>query len=161
MTLSFNAKQLSLYGVLLILTLSFGNRILFLFRSKQATGKYTTTYAWGYQDMYKSPVINYKTAEGSDVIFLAETNIPIADENNVPVIYKTNNPENAYVFTFFGFWYMPLIHSLIPLAIYFAFVMSFVNSKQGLTIRFHQRRVLQNPNRPEFISASPETKCYQ
>jgi hypothetical protein len=68
----------------------------------------------------------------------------------VRVIYKDDDPYNAKIFSFFGFWWAGIILGLVPLALYSAVVLSFVAKGESVIVDlgkyFRKKKNKQNFN---------------
>lgn len=58
------------------------------------------------------PIIDY-TVDGKAYQLTGVENLKLKPNEKVTVIYKRNNPVNAYQFSFFGFWYYGILYSAL------------------------------------------------
>ena len=89
------------------------------------------------------------------ISFAAVRNMEYARGEEVTVIYSIANPQLAYVFSFFGFWYEGLILTLIPIAVWSAYVLAFMDPEQKLYCSLWSK---QGANRIWFESKSLNEK---
>jgi hypothetical protein len=85
------------------------------------------------QTNYNFPIIQFSTKSLSFKFQdISNSNVKIGEK--VKVIYKKNNPENAEVFTFWGFLFSPILYCLIPLLVLAAAVYSFLSKSEFIEI---------------------------
>lgn len=66
------------------------------------------------------------------IAFAAVKNVEYRRGEELSIIYSKANPQQAYVFGFLGFWYEGLIFTVIPIAVWSAYVLAFVDPKKTL-----------------------------
>ena len=71
--------------------------------------------------------------------FNTVSNVEYSVGEKVPVIFKKENPGNAYVFSFLGFWYSGLIFTLVPLALWSAFALAFFHEEDKIFLSFFKK----------------------
>lgn len=81
----------------------------------------------------------------------------------VPVIYKKSDPVNAKPYTFFGFWFENIAYFLVPLFIWAAFSLSYLDKGESLTFNFRDRAFgkslyREDPKDKHFPSDGPGRK---
>jgi hypothetical protein len=86
--------------------------------------------------------IEFKTVTGS-YSFYGAPNVKYEDLQALTVIYKTDNPSKAYVYSFLGFWHEGLLLCLIPLALWSAFMLSFFSNEHSFIVSlFGKRKII-------------------
>lgn len=73
---------------------------------------------------YKDSIYRFKGKEGAS--------FEIKEE--VPVLLRNKNPETPLVFTIVWFWLYPLFYVILPLALWTAFALSYVNKNETVEI---------------------------
>ena len=100
-----------LKGVFVIILITIGSRIVFFINSEYADGE-VVGFESKSRAFLRHPVIKFQL-NGNQYQFLAAVNINLELKEPVKVIYKKNNPENAAVYSFFGFWFHYLLFSQV------------------------------------------------
>ncbi len=72
--------------------------------------------------------------------FTAVKNVHYLIGEKVPVIFLSAHPETAYVYSFFGFWYYGILYSIIPILVWAAFVLAFVDEEAKFYLSFLGKR---------------------
>jgi hypothetical protein len=126
MTVKFSRPQLLLAGTALVIVFVCISRFDFIFNSKQTTGTVIRVRTSG-RGHYNSPLVLFET-ESSQITFSGEDNTFYELQEKVPVIYKVNDPTDAYIYTFVSFWLSPLLYCLFPIIILTALIFSFISS---------------------------------
>lgn len=83
--------------------------------------------------------IQFKTANGT-YSFYGAPNVKYDARQELTVIYKTDDPNKAYVYSFLGFWYEGLLLCLIPLVLWCAFMLSFFSNEHSFIISLFGKR---------------------
>ncbi len=109
------------------------NRVDYMIGSETTTGNVIRIKKWYSRGSYSAPVINFKT-ELYNVTFQGETNMDVEVGDKVKVIYKTEYPSDAEVFSFVGFWLAPLLYCLVPLMVLAAAVFTFLEKNTSYNI---------------------------
>lgn len=134
MTFTLSKNQLHLIGVGIILLFAFLYSFDFYWGSSTTTGKVTAIKTWWYKgSLYTEPIIEFKVNDQT-YTFDGETNTVISPDEIIPVIYKTNNPAKAKIYTFQTFWLPPILYTIAPLLIYSALVLAFFKSSYTFRI---------------------------
>ncbi|HOZ91101.1 MAG TPA: hypothetical protein PKX59_09300 [Bacteroidia bacterium] len=76
------------------------------------------------------------STKDSNYFFGATENVHYTLNQTVAVIYKSEKPQQAFVFSFLGFWYEGLLYCLIPLCLWCAFLLSFYSSSDSFILPF-------------------------
>lgn len=103
-------------------------------------------------DFAKGKVITYRTSHnnnaviafnlnGKEIRFLSEASINKDDKNEVTVIYNKDNPENAAVYTFVGFYMFYFFFAIIPLMLFTAFIYSWFDKYDFVIVNFRKMKV--------------------
>lgn len=78
------------------------------------------------EDTEYAPVLEFYNGDDK-ITFTAERNLGYQNGEIHKIIYKKNNPRNAKIYSFTGFWMEPLIISIIPFIIISGFIFGFVS----------------------------------
>lgn len=58
----------------------------------------------------------------------------------VPVIYKKEEPRISKIYTFFGFWFSNIAYFIVPLFLWSAFSLSYIDKGEYLLLDFRNKR---------------------
>jgi hypothetical protein len=96
------------------------------------------------------PEIRYYSPEGQSVRFVGGEGSFFDIGEKVPVIFKINNPSEAWIYTFLSFWYPALIWAIFPLILLIAAVFSFVRKDEVIVMnlfkKFRIRKIRISPD---------------
>lgn len=81
-------------------------------------------------------ILNDKTYE-----FMGESNIDLRGLETIDVIYDINNPENAAVYSFNGFYMGYFFYLIIPVMLYAAFIYSWFDKRDFVIVDFKKRKI--------------------
>lgn len=145
--IKLNKFQLFLAGFAVILLCYFTRQITFIVNSERATGEVIneTSPNWGHSrpGSYSStrlsyPVIKFQAA-GQELTFVGESNLDYNTGDKVEVIYRKEDPKDAKIYSFFGFWFGKIAYFLIPLFLWAAFSLSYLDKGEYITLNFRNR----------------------
>lgn len=80
--------------------------------------------------------LNDKTYE-----FMGESNIDLRGLETIDVIYDINNPENAAVYSFNGFYMGYFFYLIIPVMLYAAFIYSWFDKRDFVLVDLRKRKI--------------------
>ncbi|HET6991360.1 MAG TPA: DUF3592 domain-containing protein [Bacteroidia bacterium] len=130
MSIAFSRARFLRFGLMIILLLSYTQRFYFLHNGRIADGKVTsvshrTSFAPRYGNIpYSVPIIQYRI--GNQLITVdGDQNLPYKEGESISVIYDPENPDDYYLFTFWGFWFVPLTYTILPVILLCSAVFSF------------------------------------
>lgn len=134
MAIKLNRNKLFLIGLGIIFVFLLLNRIDYIFGSATTVGKVIYVKNWTYRSSrFTAPMVQFQT-ETQEITFQGETNMNLKNGETVDVIYKTNNPTNAEVYSFVGFWLSPLLYCILPLIFLVAIIFSFLTDSDVFVV---------------------------
>ena len=149
MNLTFTRKKLLWIGVGIISFYYLLNKFEFIFKSARTQGVVV-----GYADNGRVNAASIEfEVQSKFYYFEGQKNVEYDGGEKLPVIYLKEDPKQAYVFSFLGFWYTGLIVALIPLMLWCAFVLSFYRESDSISLRF-----FQNKNNSEAVKKQSDSK---
>lgn len=126
MTITLNRNKVFFIGLGIIFVFLLLNRIDYIFGSTTTVGKVVSVKKWKYRSSrFTAPMVKFQT-ETHEITFQGETNMNLQNGETVDVIYKINNPTNAEIYSFVGFWLSPLLYCILPLIFLVAITFSFL-----------------------------------
>ena len=143
MMLKLSKTKLTLYSVLITLTFPFLKCSYKIFTSNFTHGTVIEVKIGVNNTGLKSytPVIEFQDSEGKYHIFPGGLDLMLNTNEKVEVIYNKYAPDDeAYVYSFGGFWLTPFIYSIIPLLIIAAWSIAFLEDKAIYIINFGKRK---------------------
>ncbi len=122
-------------AILLSLLSTYANRLILAINGEITNGEVVSfTVLRGYRTGTNIiPYIAFMN-EGEQLFFSGVENMDCDRGDIVPVIFNKKDPEEAFVYTFIGFWFLPLIYALVPIFILVAIPLSFLKYKEGVEI---------------------------
>ncbi len=87
-----------------------------------------------------SPRIQIKV-DGKNYIFTGLSDISIAPGERIDVIYDTNDPKNASVYTFVGFYMFYFFFLILPMILFTAFIYSWFDSRDYVIVDFKKKKI--------------------
>jgi hypothetical protein len=141
MIIDLNRSKIFFIGLLIIFIYILLNRVDYIISSNTTEGKviYKKNWVAGKGGQYYSSTIKF-SVDSKEITFMNTTDMSLELGETVSVIYKVNNPENAQVYSFAGFWLMPIPYCLIPLMILTAAVFSFLTSSDIIILSYKNRK---------------------
>ena len=133
--ITLSRGKLLLLSALIILAYYFINRISYLYKAEFTNGIVVPVFKlpdWK-NSTIGSPVIAYSFAD-SLIKFEGTQYLKYNEGDTVPVVFNPDEPEDAYIFTFMGFWYSGLIWCLWPLMIASGLILGFIRKNQFIII---------------------------
>ncbi len=119
-------------GFLLIAAVFLAVKLPFTFTAHKTTGVVYKNYIHGINKSdfgsTMSASIRFETAD-SIYTFLGPEGQPMREGESIPVMYDANNPHEAYLNTFAGYWLNDLLWCLLPSIFWLAFSLSFIQAK--------------------------------
>lgn len=113
-------------------------KLSFIIGSETTTGEVVGIKSWStrgrYGGSYTAPVVKFNTKD-YEVRFQGETNMDIQYGDKVNVIYKTDDPTDAFIYSFVGFWLVSLIYcSIFYLLLIATAIFSYLKKNESLEI---------------------------
>lgn len=148
MQIKLNRKQLFLISLGLVTLSILLFRIDYLIGGKFTSGEVIDIKIWTsgssrYPGTYSAPIVRFNT-DSAVITFQGETNVSASVGEKVSVIYQPNDSEKNLVFSFFGFWFTPILWHIIPYILLIGpAIFSFVKKDDQILIAFERR--------PKFI----------
>ncbi|HBX52419.1 MAG: hypothetical protein A2275_05040 [Bacteroidetes bacterium RIFOXYA12_FULL_35_11] len=133
--LKLSRSKLLLLSALIILIYYFINRISYINKAEFTTGMVVPFYElpdWNNSNI-GSPVIAFAHAN-TLVKFEGTQYLKYKEGETVPVIFNSEQPQDAYIFTFMGYWYSGLIWCIWPLMITSGLILGFIRKNQNIII---------------------------
>ncbi len=136
MVIILSKSKFTILGLILVFLIPVCNRIYYILKSSRTIGNVTEIVVYqGYNgnsnygakiDFYTNDSMLIKF-EAIDIVFKSGV--------TVPVIYRNDNPEDAIIYTFLGFWFVPFLWwSLVPFLFLCAFNLAFLRKKSQIKI---------------------------
>lgn len=131
--IKLNRNHIFLIG-LLVAFLFVGIHILnFELASNSANGEVV-----GYRD--KKCVVAFYV-NGEEIRFLSEPNLSYKVHDKVEVIYKINNPKNAAIYDFIGFYLNYFLYSIIPIMLFASFNYAWFDKYDFVIVNWRNRKI--------------------
>lgn len=118
-------------------------KLSFIIGSETTTGEVVGIKSWStrgrYPGTYTAPVVKFN-AEAYEVTFQGETNMGIQYGAKVNVIYKTDHPTDAFIYSFVGFWLVSLMYcSIFYLLLIVTAIFSYLKKDESLEINISKK----------------------
>lgn len=136
-------------GILIISLYYFLNKYEFIRKAEFTNGK-----ALYYSNGRMQPLRIEFTVDTLYYSFEAEPNVTYKQGELLPVIYLKSNPQKAHVYNFLGFWYNGLIYCLVPLCIWCALLLSWIEKNEIITLSY----LLNKLRKKEIVDQPTESK---
>ena len=134
-----NKIQFFLTGLMVILLCYFIRQLTFISNSERATGEVIRiTQGGGKGTKITYPVVKFHT-DKYEFTFVAEGNLEYQRGDKVEVIYDKNDPGDASIFTFFGFWFGRAVWFGLALMLWAAFSTSYIGTGEYISLNFRDR----------------------
>jgi hypothetical protein len=144
MTLSLNRKHLVLLSLDIIIIILFLYRMNYIIGGSKTNGDVVDFVSWssgGYRSKgsYSAPIIQF-TVNNIPYKFQGETNLDLQVGDTTPVIYEDSNPNNASVYSFFGFWFIPIFYcTIVYIVLILPLIFSFINKNEELILKIEKK----------------------
>jgi hypothetical protein len=129
--------------VLILITTLLSGKLVWLFTSKETTGVFSFQSRGNALDQIRFGYSVCYFIKGNDTIwFKAPVGLKLKEGAIIKVRYQRNNPADARVFTFRGFWRGNVIYGII---FFLVILVAFLNKgifPRGTTIGFSNRKAL-------------------
>ena len=139
MNLKLSRKKLLWIGTVVISFYYLLNKFDFIFNSVSTRGSVVFENGTGR---------NYSTIQFESgkqfYYFSGEQNVHYTIGEKLPVIYLKTDPVNAYVYSFLGFWYRGLVFCLVPLMLWYAYVLGFYSEEDSIFLSFFSKNKKKN-----------------
>lgn len=119
-------------------------RVNYLIGGKVTTGEVIDLKLWTsgssrYPGTYSAPIIRFNT-DSCVITFQGETNASASVGEKVTVIYQPNDSEKNLVFSFFGFWFTPILWHTFPYVVFIIpAIFSFIKKDDQIIIALERR----------------------
>lgn len=118
-------------------------KLSFIIGSETTTGEVVGIKSWStggrYPGTYSAPVVKFHTDQYT-ITFQGETNMDIYYGDQVTVIYKTDDPTDAFIYSFVGFWLVSLIYcSIFYLLLIATAIFSYLKKGESLQINISKK----------------------
>lgn len=136
MKIILNRPQILVVG-LIILGFFIGlNRLLFLIDTAQTDGVATYRFVYGEVEQ----VVEFEV-KGEFYYIPWSSDRGVEEGEVLPIRFKCSDPTNAHIFTFWGFWMLPVFNSIGLLIVWVSYVYSYFSSTErlGFIIPFPNR----------------------
>lgn len=139
MNFSLNRKHLVLLSLDVVIIGLFLFRMNYLLGGSKTNGVVVDIVSWssgGYRNRgtYTAPIIRFNV-NNLEYTFQGETNINLNQGDKIQIIYEDKNPNKASIYTFFGFWFVPILISAIGYLVFILpLIFSFINKNEVLFI---------------------------
>lgn len=121
-------------------------KLSFIIGSETTTGEVVGIKSWStrgrYPGSYSAPVVKFN-AQKHDITFQGETNMDIQYGEKVTVIYKTDDPTDAFIYSFVGFWLVSLMYcSIFYLLLIATAIFSYLKKDESLRINISRKMMI-------------------
>jgi hypothetical protein len=161
MTFQLNRNRIFFTGFGVILLFLLINRLDHMIGTRITTGQVIGERKW-HSYSYREGTTNYtaplvRFSDGTSLFtFEGITNMEVKGGEKLSVIYKIDDPQQAGIYTFTGFWLSPLIYCLIPLLLLGAAVFSFLTASEYVIIASGKKpRILKTEHGTENSKPLP------
>lgn len=118
-------------------------KLTFIIGSETTTGEVIKVKSWStrgrYPGTYTAPVVKFNTDQ-YEVTFQGETNMDIKYGDKVDVIYKTDEPTDAFIYSFVGFWLVALMYcSIFYFLLIATAIFSYLKKGESLEININKK----------------------
>lgn len=141
--LRLNRITLFLLGLVVIMICYFARQLTFIASAEITEGtviNVTNSDSISLENTALSyPMVEFN-ANGNIQLFRAESNMNVTKGDKVKVIYQANEPSDAYIYSFTGFWLRNILWFIIPLVLWAAFSLSYLNRDEGLSLKLRTKR---------------------
>lgn len=153
---NLNRLQLMLAGWCILILCFFATQFTKIFLFNKTTGKVV-----GYETVLRGRGVRGSSTtsdvyaiiqlqvEGKKYQFQAVENLGLQRDEVVPVIYDPGNPNDAYLYSFIGFWYMKILVFVFIGGIWGVFSYSYLEKKETLIIDLENFRFGKSPYRKD------------
>lgn len=122
-------------GILIIIFYIGLNRLNILVGSQKTTGQVISYQMHDYEgDGLLLSEVKFELPTGEPFRFTTDKETFLEIGNVLPVLYKKDNPSEAWVYTFVDFWYPAIVWGIFPLILLIAFIYSFLRKDEYLSI---------------------------
>ncbi len=90
---------------------------------------------------YSTYVVISFMHEEKEIRFVSESKPDPENREHVKIIFKNNDPENAAVYTFFGFYMFYFYFTIIPLMLFGAFIYSWFDKYDFVIVNWRNKKV--------------------
>ncbi len=135
--LKLSKLQCFFFGLFLIGLIYGAERCRHIIGSEIVTGKFAfyIDEEINTMEQVKYPIIEY-IIKDSAYQFRGKENTVYTEGETVPVLLRGKNPDNPLLFDLNSFWLFPLFYFLLPLLIWVAFAMSYIDKNDIVEIGF-------------------------
>jgi hypothetical protein len=135
--------QAFLLGFFIIFSFYAADKIIFICKARVTEGE-----IMGVQKGRRVNTVRVRFETATEIVqFALLENLDYRAGDKVKVIFDPAHPTHAYLFTFFTFWMRGLLLMLIPLFVWSAFSLSFMEKEDRLYLSFKGIRVVRAEER--------------
>ncbi|MDD4150669.1 MAG: hypothetical protein PHE33_11660 [Bacteroidales bacterium] len=155
MKLKINRTGLLLSGFVIIIVFFFLNRINDINKSEFSSGIVIGVKEWSNkmfpEDFEEAPIVQF-FYNNQEIIFVAQRNVKYENGEKVKVIFKQSSPDTAKIYSFVGYWLVPIILCLVPLILFSALVLTFIGKLDFMVFSFKGFKLYKNPDKKNALS---------
>ncbi len=133
MAIKLNRNNIFLIGLFIIFIYLVLNRVDYIIGSNTTEGEVIKT-------RNHESIIKFQT-DSKEITFHGTTIMTLEIGEKVRVIYKVENPKNAKIYRFSGFWFIPILYCLLPLMVLTAAAFSFLAPSNIIIISYEKRKL--------------------
>ncbi|HNQ68669.1 MAG TPA: DUF3592 domain-containing protein [Bacteroidales bacterium] len=154
MTISLNRSKILIIAIITVFAFLAINRIDRIRKSTITTGKVSGVEIrkskWNHGED-RSALIQFEY-NGDTIHFRGEQNVQYELEEEVRVVFQNDNPNNAKIYSFAGFWLAPLMYCIIPLWLLSALVLSLFDKSDKVIIKLGKRTTIVKQKQSQSTS---------
>lgn len=139
MTYTASRQKIFLTGLVITVFIVLSNRLWHIAVDGFAVGEVTETVTWVTKGSVmnsahsSAPIVKFSTGM-YEIRFQGPTNMHVQTGDHVTVIYDKNDPTEAGIYSFTGFWMIFLFYSILPVVVFSAATYSFLTKNDLLVI---------------------------
>jgi hypothetical protein len=155
-----NRIQLMLLGFCLVIAGMLIQRLYIISRGALAYGQVIKIHHWNERSYrrstssYSAAIIQF-TAGSREIVFQAVTDMDVGTDASVKILYNKETPTDAYVFSFVGFWCMPLLYCAFIFLIIAMLSLSLIEMSEKIEFNLCPLKIRRRNNKEEFPSDLP------
>ncbi|MDD2636546.1 MAG: hypothetical protein PHW82_13725 [Bacteroidales bacterium] len=148
--MKISRKMLLLSGFIIIALYFSLNRINDIQKSEFTYGTIIGTKEWRNklfpEDSEEAPIVHF-IYENQEIVFVAQRNTKYENGENVKVVFRKKSPDTAKIYSFTGYWLIPIIICSIPIILYFALILSFVGKFDFIVFNFREFKLYKKADK--------------
>ena len=103
------------------------------------------------EDTEISPIVSYKV-DDEIYDFTAQRNLKYETGQSIKVIFRKKHPENAYIYSFSGFWLSPILYCLIPIILLSALIFTLISKNDIIVVSFGDKKGIHKINKKNTLN---------